>query len=176
MKFTETPLKGAHVIDIEPHYDERGHFARTFCKTEFSLHGLVNDFVQCNTSFNLRRGTLRGMHFQLEPFGEAKLIRCTRGAVYDVIIDLRENSSTYLKWFAVELNEANGLMLYVPEGFAHGFQTLEDKSEVYYHMSETYRSEYSAGVRWDDAAFTIKWPIDTPIINDRDKNYPNWML
>ncbi|WP_339251810.1 dTDP-4-dehydrorhamnose 3,5-epimerase [Paenibacillus sp. FSL P2-0136] len=176
MKFTETPLIGAYVINMEPHYDERGHFARVFCKAEFSLHGLANDFVQCNTSFNIHRGTLRGMHFQLEPFGETKLIRCTRGAVYDVIIDLRKNSSTYLKWFAVELDEANGRMLYVPEGFAHGFQTLEDKSEVYYQMSETYRSEYSAGVRWDDAAFTIKWPIDTPIINDRDNNYPNWTL
>jgi dTDP-4-dehydrorhamnose 3,5-epimerase len=176
MKFSELPLKGAYIVDIEPHQDERGFFARTFCKDEFSKYGLVDDFQQCNVSFNHRRGTLRGMHYQIKPFEEIKLIRCTRGAIYDVIIDLRHLSDTYLGWYAVELNESNSQMLYVPEGFAHGFQTLEDNTEIFYQMSECYHPECSAGVRWDDAAFGIHWPLPNFIINENDRSYPNWPL
>lgn len=176
MKFLETPLRGAYVIDTEPHHDERGFFARTFCKEEFITHGLVNDFVQCNVSYNIRRGTVRGMHYQVSPFEETKLIRCTRGAIYDAIIDLRPLSNTYLKWYAVELSENNGRMLYVPEGFAHGFQTLEDKTEVFYHMAEFYHPECGTGVRWDDTTFGIEWPFQNPILNEKDRSYSNWKL
>lgn len=157
MKFLETPLKGAYLIEIEPHQDERGFFARTFCKEEFIKHDLKDDFLQCNVSFNHRRGTVRGMHYQVKPFEETKLIRCTRGAIYDVIIDLCQTSDTYLRWYAIELNENNGRMLYVPEGFAHGFQTLEDNTEVFYQMSEFYHPDCATGVRWDDPTFGIRW-------------------
>lgn len=176
MKFLETPLKGAYLIEIEPHQDERGFFARTFCKEEFTKHDLKDDFLQCNVSFNHRRGTVRGMHYQVKPFEETKLIRCTRGAIYDVIIDLRQTSDTYLRWYAIELNENNGRMLYVPEGFAHGFQTLEDNTEVFYQMSEFYHPDCAFGVRWDDSAFGIRWPLTNYIMNDKDRNYPNWNL
>ncbi|MEC0133031.1 MULTISPECIES: dTDP-4-dehydrorhamnose 3,5-epimerase [Paenibacillus] len=176
MKFLETPLKGAYLIEIEPHQDERGFFARTFCKEEFIKHDLKDDFLQCNVSFNHRRGTVRGMHYQVKPFEETKLIRCTRGAIYDVIIDLCQTSDTYLRWYAIELNENNGRMLYVPEGFAHGFQTLEDNTEVFYQMSEFYHPDCATGVRWDDPTFGIRWPLTNYIMNDKDRNYPNWNL
>ncbi|WP_339824413.1 dTDP-4-dehydrorhamnose 3,5-epimerase [Paenibacillus sp. FSL R7-0163] len=176
MKFLETPLKGAYLIEIEPHQDERGFFARTFCKEEFIKHDLKDDFLQCNVSFNHRRGTVRGMHYQVKPFEETKLIRCTRGAIYDVIIDLCQTSDTYLRWYAIELNENNGRMLYVPEGFAHGFQTLEDNTEVFYQMSEFYHPDCATGVRWDDPTFGIRWPLTNYIMNDKDRNFPNWNL
>ena len=175
MKFIETPLDGAYIIDIEAIEDERGSFARSWCQKEFAEHGLNSRIVQCNISFNKKRGTLRGMHFQVEPFAEVKLVRCTRGAIYDVIIDVRENSHSLKKWFAVELNESNQRMLYIPKGFAHGFQTLEDNTEVFYQMSEFYYPEYSRGVRWDDPFFSIKWPDGERIISKKDQEYPDFV-
>ena len=175
MKFLETPLNGAYIIEVEAIEDERGSFARSWCQREFAEHGLNARIVQCNISFNKKRGTLRGMHFQVEPFAEAKLVRCTRGAIYDVIIDLRENSSSLKKWFAVELNESNERMLYIPEGFAHGFQTLEDNTEVFYQMSEFYYSEYQRGLRWNDPLFSIEWPEGERIISNKDQKYPDFV-
>jgi len=175
VKFIETPLEGAYIIEIERIEDERGSFARNWCQKEFAEHGLNSRIVQCNISFNKKRGTLRGMHFQVEPFAEVKLVRCTRGAIYDVIIDVRENSHSLKKWFAVELNESNQRMLYIPKGFAHGFQTLEDNTEVFYQMSEFYYPEYSRGVRWDDPFFSIKWPDGERIISKKDQEYPDFV-
>jgi len=175
MIFTETPLKGAFVIEIEPLEDERGLFARTFCEEEFLQHGLNPQIKQCNTSFNRKRGTLRGMHFQRAPYGEAKLVRCTRGAIHDVIIDLRPDSDSYLQNFAIRLTEQNRTMLYIPEGFAHGFQTLEDDSEVFYQMSAPYEPAAAAGVRWNDPAFDIDWPAtDERTVSARDAAYPDF--
>jgi dTDP-4-dehydrorhamnose 3,5-epimerase len=173
VKFIETPLKGAFVIEPERLVDGRGFFARSFCAEEFSAHGLNPRVAQCNVSFNLKAGTLRGMHFQKEPHAEAKLVRCTLGRVHDVIIDLRPGSATYCRWFALELSAANRRMLYVPEGFAHGFQTLEDDTEMFYQMSEFYRPESAAGVRWDDPSLAIAWPVAQPIVSDRDRSYPD---
>lgn len=175
MKFIETPLHGAYIIEIEAIIDERGSFARSWCQKEFAEHGLNSRIVQCNISFNKKRGTLRGMHFQVEPFAEAKLVRCTRGAIYDVIIDLRENSPSLKKWFAVELNQSNQRMLYIPEGFAHGFQTLEDNTEVFYQMSEFHYPEYSRGIRWNDPLFSIQWPEGERIISKKDQEYPDFV-
>lgn len=175
MKFIETKLKGAFIIEPERLEDERGFFARTFCQKEFEEHGLKFQFVQCNISFNKRKGTLRGMHYQAAPYEEVKLVRCTRGATYDVIIDLRRDSSTFKKWFAVELTEENHKMLYVPEGLAHGFQTLMDNTEVFYMMSEFYHPEYTRGVRWNDPVFGIKWPADNRIISTKDQQYPDFI-
>ena len=175
MKFIETPLKGGYIIEIEQIEDERGSFARSWCQREFEEHSLNFRVVQCNISFNRKRGILRGMHFQSKPFEEAKLIRCTRGAIYDVIIDLRENSHSFGKWFAVELTERNHRMLYMPEGFAHGFQTLEDNTEVFYQMSEYYYPEYSMGVRWNDNLFSIEWPEEERIISKKDQEYPDFV-
>jgi dTDP-4-dehydrorhamnose 3,5-epimerase len=173
MIFKETALKGAFTIKIEPIEDERGFFARTWCKKEFEAHGLNSDLVQCNTSFNKKKGTLRGMHYQASPHGEAKLVRCTMGSIYDVIIDIRNESKTYLKWFACELTAVNRKMLYIPVGFAHGFQTLEDNTEVFYQMSEYYYPEYAQGIRWDDSTIAIKWPIQPIIISAKDKYLQN---
>jgi dTDP-4-dehydrorhamnose 3,5-epimerase len=175
MRFTETKLKGAYIIEPEPIADERGFFARTFCAREFEAHGLNPRLAQCNISYNARRGTLRGMHYQAAPHQEAKLVRCTMGAIYDVIIDLRPESPTFKHWIAVELTAENRLMLYVPTGFAHGFQTLEDNTEVFYQMSEFYHPECARGVRWDDPAFGIKWPILHPILSNKDRSYPNYV-
>ena len=172
MIFTETPLEGAYLIDVEPHVDERGFFGRSFCRQEFAGRGFKTDIAQCNVSFNRKKGTLRGMHFQRPPMAEAKLVRCTRGAVYDVILDLRPGFPTYRRWEAAELSAENGRMLYIPEGFAHGFQTLVDGAEVFYQMFQTYSPEHSAGVRFDDPAFGIKWPIGNPIISEKDRSYP----
>lgn len=172
MIFIETPLKGAFVVEPERKTDERGYFSRTWCRREFLLHGLNPRLAQCSASFTLKRGTLRGMHYQTAPFEEAKLVRCTRGAVYDVIIDLRRSSATYRQWAAAELSADNGRMLYVPEGFAHGFLTLEDATEVAYQMSEFYCPELARGVRWDDPAFSIRWPGAVRIISERDRTYP----
>jgi dTDP-4-dehydrorhamnose 3,5-epimerase len=174
MIFTETTLKDAFVIEPERREDERGFFARTFCQREFEAHGLNPCFVQCNISFNKRRGTLRGMHFQTSPYEEAKLVRCTRGAMYDVIIDLRPASATFKKYFAAVLSAANGKMLYVPEGFAHGFQTLEDETEVLYQISQFYAPEHARGVLWNDAAFGIDWPPAERIILERDQCFPRF--
>ena len=175
MIFTETKLKGAYIIEPERLEDERGFFARTFCQEEFAAHGLRTRFVQCSISFNKKKGTLRGMHYQVASHEEAKLVRCTMGAIYDVIIDLRPGSPTFTQWVAVELTAQNRKMLYVPEGLAHGFQTLEDDTEVFYQMSEFYYPESARGVRWDAPAFGIEWPLaEEPVLSEKDRRYPLW--
>ncbi len=175
MIFTETKLAGAYIIEPERLEDERGFFARTWCQREFEVHGLNPRLVQCSISFNKKKGTLRGMHYQVAPHEEAKLVRCTSGAIYDVIIDLRLNSPTFKQWLAVELTADNRCMLYIPEGFAHGFQTLDHNTEVFYQMSEFYAGESAKGVRWDDPAFGIEWTEDTRIISARDQEYPDFL-
>jgi dTDP-4-dehydrorhamnose 3,5-epimerase len=172
MKFIETELKGAFIIEPEIIEDERGFFARTWSQEEFAVLGLNPRVVQCNHSFNKQRGTVRGMHYQIPPHEEAKLVRCTAGAIYDVIVDLRRTSPTWARWIGVELTSSNGLMLYIPEGFAHGFQTLEDGTNVSYQMSEYYYPEFARGVRWDDHAFGIKWPLPISAISERDRSHP----
>lgn len=173
MIFNKTTIKGVYIIEPERLEDERGFFARTFCQKEFEANGLNPRLVQCSISYNKFKGTLRGMHYQVAPMAEAKLVRCTRGAIYDVTVDLRYDSSTYCRWMAMELNADNHRMLYIPEGFAHGFQTLEDNTEVFYQMSEFYTSEYAQGFRYDDPVFGIKWPLKTVIISEKDKKYQN---
>lgn len=172
MIFKETKLKGAFVIEPERIEDERGFFARTFCRKEFEAHGLDPNLVQCSVSFNKKKGTLRGMHYQLSPYQETKLVRCTRGAIYDVILDLRPNSPTFKQWVSVELTGENGRMVYIPEGIAHGFQTLESNTEVLYQMSEFYHPESACGVCWDDPALAIQWPIVEAVLSDRDRAWP----
>ena len=174
MIFRETKLKAAHVIEPEQLEDERGFFARTFCAEEFEAHGLNPRFVQCNISLSKKKGTLRGMHYQVEPHAEAKLVRCTRGAAYDVIMDLRPESPTFKQWSATELTADNGLMLYVPEGSAHGFLTLENDTELFYQMSEFHCPDFAGGVRWDDPAFNIEWPAAFAIISASDRCYPDF--
>ncbi len=174
MIFTETKLQGAYEIDLDVRKDDRGFFARSFCQQEFATHGLRTVIAQSNVSFNAKKGTLRGMHFQVAPKAEAKLVRCTRGALYDVIIDLRPGSQTYCAWTAVELTAENGRMLYIPEGFAHGFQTFENNTEVFYQMFEFYSPEHASGVRWDDPAFGISWPFPNPVMSDKDRMYPEY--
>jgi dTDP-4-dehydrorhamnose 3,5-epimerase len=174
MIFTKTPLEGAFLIDLEPIGDERGFFARSFCRREFEAHGLNPDLAQCNISLNLRRGTLRGMHWQVAPHQEAKLVRCTRGAIHDVIIDLRQDSPTFTAHFSADLTAVDRRMLYVPEGFAHGFLTLEDDTEVFYQMSEFFAPDAARGVRYDDPAFGIRWPREVLVVSDRDQSYPDW--
>lgn len=173
MKFTETKLKGAFIIEIEPIKDERGFFARTWCKKKFSEQGLNTNFVQCNISFNKKKGTIRGMHYQDDPYQEAKLVRCTRGSIFDVIIDMRPESKTYKKWISVGLSPINLKMLYIPEGFAHGFQTLEDNTEVFYQMSEFYHAECAMGISWREKDLMIEWPIKDVIISVKDQNLPS---
>ncbi|HAF13528.1 MAG TPA: dTDP-4-dehydrorhamnose 3,5-epimerase [Blastocatellia bacterium] len=172
MIFKETKLRGAYIIEPELIQDERGFFARTWSQEEFASRGLNSKLVQCNSSFNKQRGTLRGMHYQIPPHEEAKLVRCTAGAIYDVIVDLRVDSPTWLKWIGVELIASTPLMVYIPEGFAHGFQTLEDDTEVFYQVSEYYHPELARGVRWDDPAFSINWPLSISVISERDRSYP----
>ena len=172
MKFIETPLADLYVIEVEPIEDARGFFARSFCTREFRSHGLQHAIAQCNISFNEKPATLRGLHFQAAPYEEAKLVRCTRGAIYDVAVDIRPDSRTYLKWFAVELSPDNRHMIYIPQGFAHGFQTLVEKSEILYFMSEFYHAESARGLRWDDPALAITWPLGNPVISDKDRSYP----
>ncbi|MDB4035273.1 dTDP-4-dehydrorhamnose 3,5-epimerase [Pseudomonadales bacterium] len=176
MKFIQTHLAGAYLIELEKIVDQRGFFARTWCQNEFADKQLNSNFVQCNVSYNKMRGTLRGMHYQKAPHGEAKLVRVTQGAVYDVIVDLRSDSKTIAQWFGVELTAENRRALFVPEGFAHGFITLKDNSEVLYQMSEFFYSSYSAGVRWNDPAFGIKWPISAKVISERDCKYSDFKL
>lgn len=172
MKFVPTPLEGAFVVEPEPISDERGFFARSFCQNEFRAHGLDSAAAQCNISFNSKCGTLRGLHFQAKPHEETKLVRCTRGAIWDVIVDLREGSPTCYRWFSAELSSDNHRALYVPVGFAHGFQTLVDNSEVLYLMSEFYHPESARGLRWDDPVFGITWPHGNPVLSPRDQSYP----
>lgn len=176
MIFTETRLKGAFLIEPERLTDERGFFTRSWCQCEFETHGLNPKLVQCNISFNHKKGTLRGMHYQAAPCPEAKLVRCTMGAIYDVIIDLHPESPTFKQHFGVTLTAQNRTMLYIPEGFAHGFLTLEDETEVFYQMSEFYASEYARGVRWNDPAFNIPWPAEVKVISERDRTYPDFTL
>lgn len=180
MIFRETKLKGAYIIELEPVEDKRGYFARTFCVEEFRRHGINFEVLQCNISFNKKRGTLRGMHYQVAPHEEAKLVSCISGAIYDVIVDLRVGSPTYCQWLGVRLaacspGSTGYKMLYVPKGFAHGFQTLEDNSVVYYQMSEFYHPESASGVRWNDPAFGIRWPeVESMVISDKDSSYRNF--
>jgi dTDP-4-dehydrorhamnose 3,5-epimerase len=174
MIFKETRLKDAYVIEIERHADARGFFGRSWCQREFEKHGLNPRLVQCNISFNARKGTLRGMHYQAKPFEEAKLIRCTMGSLYDVIIDLRAGSPSFKQHVGVVLTPHDRNMLYVPEGFAHGFLSLEDNTEVFYQMSEFYSADHSRGFRCDDPAFGIEWPSDILVISDRDRTYPDF--
>jgi dTDP-4-dehydrorhamnose 3,5-epimerase len=211
MIFKETKLKGAYIIELEPIEDERGFFARSFCQKEFGLHGINLNIAQCNISFNKKKGTLRGMHYQAAPHEEAKIVSCIGGSIYDVIVDLRPDSSTYCKWIAIELSAASReqevvnseqeavssessahrspltayslsrssltahyKMLYIPKGFAHGFLTLEDNTEVFYHMSEFYAPGCGRGVRWNDPAFGIDWPAEVNVISDQDRTYPEF--
>lgn len=175
MVFTETQLKGAYVIELVPNEDDRGFFARTFCVDEFQARGLNGRLVQCSISFNRRRGTLRGLHWQIPPASECKLVRVTRGAIFDVIVDLRPGSPTLKQHFAIELTAENRRQLYVPEGFAHGFQTLEDNTEIFYQMSCAYSPALARGARWNDPAFGIRWPdVEERIINERDATYPDF--
>jgi len=175
MIFTPTPLSGAFVIEPTRIEDERGFFARAWCQHEFAAYGLNTELVQCNISFNLRRGTVRGMHYQAAPHAEAKLVRCTSGALYDVIIDLRPDAPTFMQHFGIVLSAAQHTMLYVPEGFAHGFQTLEPNTEVFYQMSTFYAPEAARGVRWNDPAFAIRWPLTDVTIGERDRTYPDFV-
>lgn len=174
MKFVSLPLQGAFVIEPDPIVDERGFFARTFCREFFASHGLNPNLVQCSVSFNKLKGTLRGMHYQKKPHEEAKLVRCTMGAIYDVILDLRPDSPTFNLWVGIELSAANRCALYIPEGFAHGFLTLADESEVFYQMSEFFHSECNDGVRWNDPAFAIDWPGEVTLMSERDRCYPDF--
>jgi dTDP-4-dehydrorhamnose 3,5-epimerase len=175
MIFAETKLKGAFVIEPEMIEDERGFFARTWSRREFAEYGLNSNLAECNISFNKKRSTLRGMHYQIAPYRQAKLVRCAAGSIYDVIIDLRKESDTFRQWVAVELSAENRLMVYVPEEFAHGFQTLEDNAEVVYLMSEVYDPASARGVRWDDALFSIEWPAAERTIISRDRMYPDFL-
>jgi dTDP-4-dehydrorhamnose 3,5-epimerase len=173
VRFVETGLAGAWLIEPEPVADERGLFARTFCEREFAARGIVFRVRQCSTSFNARPGTLRGMHYQESAAAEDKLVRCTMGTIHDVIIDLRPGSPTRLKWYAAELSARNRRMLFAPKGFAHGFMTLVEASEVFYQMSEFYDAAAARGVRWNDPALGIRWPALEPILSERDRSYPD---
>lgn len=176
MIFEPLNVSGAWLVSQERFEDERGYFARTWCSEEFAAQGLEAELVQCSVSFNRQRGTLRGMHFQHSPFGEVKLVRCTRGAVFDVIVDVRRGSSTFLQYAGVELTEQNGRALYIPKGFAHGFLTLEDDSEVFYQMSNVYEPSAAAGFRYDDPAFAIRWPAKVVVVKDRDAEYADFSI
>lgn len=174
MRFEHTGLAGAYLIEPDRLTDVRGFFARTYCEHEFEAHGLEHNSVQCNISFNAKRGTLRGMHFQRPPNAEAKLVRCTSGAIFDVIIDLRKDSPTYRQWKGFELTATNRSALYIPQGFAHGFQTLKDDTEVFYQMFDFFAPDSAGGVRWDDPAFGIEWPLSEVIMSDKDRSYPDF--
>ena len=175
MIFTETKLKGACIIDIEKREDERGFFARAWCQKELEAHDLNAQWVQANLAFSQKKGTLRGLHCQIAPYQEAKLMRCIRGAIYDVIVDLRSESPTYMQWLGVELTADNHKMLYVPEGFAHGYQSLADNTEVFYPVSQFYTPGSERGVRWNDPAFGIEWPMTkNMILSEKDKSWPDF--
>lgn len=174
MKFTETKLKDAYTLELEPKEDKRGFFARTYCRKEFEEIGIDFTPVQANISYNRSKHTLRGMHYQVSPFEEAKLVFCVKGAIFDVIIDIRQGSPTVLEWIGVELNHDNKKMIFVPEGFAHGFLTLDDETEVFYLMSEFYSPGSGRGIRWNDPAFNIHWPEEIAVISEKDKNWPDY--
>lgn len=175
MRFAESPLIGAFVIDIEERRDARGFFARAWCAIEFKDHGLRTDIIQANISVNTKPGTIRGLHFQIEPYQECKLVRCTRGAIYDVLVDVRPDSPTRGRWFGVELTAQNHRMLYVPEGCAHGYQSLVADTEVMYHVSQVYSPECERGLRWNDPAIGIAWPIiDGIIVSEKDRCWPDF--
>lgn len=174
LKFTPLPLLGAHVIDLEKRGDERGFFARFFCESEFAQHGLASRFVQINTSFTGKQGTLRGMHYQLPPAAEVKVVRCVRGALFDMILDLRPRSSTFGQWTGAELSAENRTMMYVPEGFAHGFVTLVPDTEVIYLVSAQYVPQAERGVRFDDPKFAIRWPVVPTEVSEKDRNWPDY--
>jgi len=174
LTFHKTKLPGVFEINLDSKPDERGLFARTWCQKEFENSGLNPKLVQCSVSFNTRKGTLRGLHYQAAPYPEAKLVRCTRGALFDVVVDLRADSPTFRDWIGVILTATDRNMLYVPEGCGHGFLTLEDETEVFYQMSEFYHPELARGVRWDDPAFQIVWPAEAQVISERDRSYPNF--
>lgn len=173
MIFNETPLKGAYVIELEKRGDERGFFARFFCKNEFEEHNLDNTIVQINNSLSKDKGTLRGLHYQNAPYAETKIVRCINGSLFDVIVDVRDSSSTFGKWFGVELSAKNRKSLFVPKGFAHGFLTLEENTEAFYLVSAFYAPDYEKGVRWNDPAIGIEWPFDPIVISKKDKNHTN---
>ena len=173
MRFEQTTIAGVYIINIDPVEDVRGFFARLWCRDEAMSRGLVADFAQTSVSFNARVGTTRGMHYQAAPHQEVKLVRCTAGAIYDVVIDLRPDSPTYAKWFAAELTARNRRTIYVPKGVAHGFQTLRPDTEVLYHISEAYIPQLAGGVRWNDPLFAIDWPRVPTVISDRDSSYPD---
>ncbi|SMD13493.1 dTDP-4-dehydrorhamnose 3,5-epimerase [Sporomusa malonica] len=174
MIFTETGISGAYCIDLELIKDNRGFFARMWCEKEFKEHGLNSNLVQCNLSYNISRGTLRGMHYQSAPYEEAKLVTCIAGSIYDVILDLRRDSPTFRQWKAFELSASNYRMLYIPEGVAHGFQTLQDDTCVFYQLSDFYHPEAAWGVRWDDPSFGMEWPITEKIMSKKDQAYDWW--
>ncbi len=174
MKFTTTDLPGVFVIEVEPNTDDRGLFARTYCREEFARHGLCTEWPQCNVSFNTKAGTLRGLHWQAPPHEEVKLVRCTAGAAFDVVADLRPNSPAYRKWWAVEITAVNRRAIYIPAGCAHGFQTLVDRTELFYQMSASFIPEAARGARWDDPSFGIEWPpCGERIIAVRDRTFPD---
>lgn len=175
MIFTACNVKDAYLIDLDRKVDERGFFARSYCRNEFAAHGLHPDFVQCNLSFNIRRGTLRGMHYQPRPNEEVKLVRCLSGAIYDVIVDLRSTSPTYRQWIGVELDADSRRMLYSPAGFAHGYLTLADNTEVLYQVSAFYSPESERGVRWNDPALNIQWPMQPEVISSKDRQHPDFI-
>lgn len=175
MKFQRSNIPDVWIIEQERFADDRGYFARTWCAEEFAAHELNAGLIQCSTSFNLKRGTLRGLHYQVAPYQEDKLVRCTRGAIFDVAVDLRPDSPTYKQWVGMELTESNGLALYIPQGFAHGFQTLADNSEVFYQMAQPYQPAAGRGWRWNDPTFNISWPQTTDVIlSPKDATYPDF--
>ena len=175
MIFKETRLQGAFIVEMEPIGDNRGFFARAWCQREFEARGLIACFVQNNITVSPKRGTLRGLHYQMAPHEEAKLVRCTQGAIYDVIIDLRPDSSTYMEWIGTELTAANRNMIYIPGGFAHGYQILMDDTEVFYQVGQFYAPEYECGIRWDDPTFAIDWPIAPPLtLSEKDRHWPDY--
>ena len=174
MIFNKTKLDGAYNIQIDKKEDERGFFGRTWDSKEFEKRDLKSQFVQCNVSLSLKKGTIRGLHYQEKPYQEAKLIRCTRGKVFNVIVDLRPESKTYKQWYGIELSSENYKGIYVPEGFAHGFQTLEDDTEVFYQMSEFYMAKYARGIKWNDESFDIKWPLNPTMMSQKDLSYQNF--
>jgi len=175
MKVRALKIPDVYVVETQPTSDERGLFARTFCQDDFMRHGMNGRVVQCNTSFNERRGTLRGMHLQAAPMAETKLVRCTRGAIFDVVVDVRRHSPTFCQWEGVELSADDRRALYIPEGCAHGFQTLTDGAEVLYLMGQFYSPAHARGVRWNDPAFHIQWPISAPILSTRDAQYADFV-
>lgn len=169
--FNETKLKGAFLIELEKFEDLRGFFARSWDKKEFEKKGLNSNVVQCSISYSKKKGALRGLHYQIAPYEETKLVRCTKGKIFDVIVDLRQDSNTFKKWMGFELSAESYKMVYIPEGFAHGFQTLDNDSEIFYQISQYYMPEYYRGVKWDDPAFNINWPLEISVISEKDSSY-----